>query len=69
MKSAEQVAQILNVDPTYIRRLCRKGRINAAKVGRDWIILMTEKEIKKKPWSIYKKKVNELQYAFLKREE
>ena len=31
-------AQIKNRDPSYIRRLCRDGRIQAIKLGHDWLV-------------------------------
>lgn len=44
MKTVEEVATMLNVNPTYIRRLCRLGMIRSAKIGRDWVILDVTKE-------------------------
>ncbi len=42
------VAEILIVSEQYVRKLCRKGRLGCKKVGRDWVILETEMELRKK---------------------
>ena len=31
-------AQIKGRDPSYIRRLCRDGRVQAIKLGHDWLV-------------------------------
>lgn len=33
---ADYMAALVGVSPTYMRRLCRDGRVPAAKVGREW---------------------------------
>lgn len=44
MKTVDQIAKLLNVTETYIRRLCRQGYIRAVKHGRDWLIFDGTKE-------------------------
>lgn len=44
MKRVDEIAALLNVTDTYIRRLCRQGYIRAIKHGRDWLILDVTKE-------------------------
>ncbi len=36
--TTQEVASRLGVDDSYIRRLCINGRIEATKIGRDWVI-------------------------------
>jgi excisionase family DNA binding protein len=36
--SVEQVATELGKTPVWIRKLCQGGKIQASKVGRDWVI-------------------------------
>jgi len=33
-----EASQLWNLKPGYIKNLCAEGKINARKVGRDWII-------------------------------
>lgn len=44
MKTVEEIAALLDVTDTYVRRLCRHGYIRAIKHGRDWLILDVTKE-------------------------
>lgn len=36
--TATEAADHLNLRPAWVRRLCQQGRIQAQKVGRDWVI-------------------------------
>ena len=36
--TAEQAGEYLDLGADVVRLYCREGRINAEKVGRDWII-------------------------------
>lgn len=36
--SVEQVAEKAGITVSLIRRYCREGKIQAQKVGRDWVI-------------------------------
>lgn len=38
MHTVQQVATILGVDDSYVRRLCGRGTIAATRYGRDWLI-------------------------------
>jgi len=44
MKRVDEIAEMLGVTETYVRRMCREGFIRCLKHGRDWIILDTTKE-------------------------
>jgi len=44
MKRVDEIAEMLGVTETYIRRLCRQGMIRAIKHGRDWIVLDVTKQ-------------------------
>jgi excisionase family DNA binding protein len=37
--SVDQAAEILKVSPAYVRRLCANKRINAVRVGNQWIVM------------------------------
>jgi excisionase family DNA binding protein len=39
MISVDEAAQILKVSPAYVRRLCTNQRINAVRVGNQWVVL------------------------------
>ena len=48
MLSISTVAEILIVSEQYVRKLCRQGRLGSKKVGRDWVVIETEMELRKK---------------------
>lgn len=33
-----EMAEIWNISPNYLKTLCRKGRVDAIKIGKTWII-------------------------------
>lgn len=39
MLSSDEAAEILGVSSVYVRRLCASKRINAVKVGNQWIVM------------------------------
>ncbi len=39
MLSSDEAAEILGVSAVYVRRLCASKRINAVKVGNQWIVM------------------------------
>lgn len=36
--SIEKAAELKKQTPSYIRRLCREGKINAKKIANDWLV-------------------------------
>ena len=39
MISVDEAAELLNVTPAWVRRLCQNKRINAVRVGNQWVVL------------------------------
>lgn len=39
MISVDEAAELLNVTPAWVRRLCANKRINAVRVGNQWVVL------------------------------
>jgi len=39
MITVREAARAMKVSEIYVRKLCKKRRLNARKVGRDWVIL------------------------------
>ena len=39
MISVDEAAELLNVTPAWVRRLCQSKRINAVRVGNQWVVL------------------------------
>jgi len=39
MISVDEAAELLNVTPAWVRRLCASKRINAVRVGNQWVVL------------------------------
>lgn len=62
MKTVREVADMMGVNQSYVRRLCKIGAILAHKIGRDWVItdlkfnneFITNKEVSAK--GFYKRK-------------
>lgn len=36
--SVPQAAELLEYDPSHVRRLCSKGELGATKIGRNWLV-------------------------------
>ena len=45
--SVNEAAQRLGLDPSQIRRLLAKGKIEGKKLGRDWVVLSLNYKKKK----------------------
>ena len=45
--SVNEVAQELGLDPSQVRRLLVKGKIEGKKLGRDWVVLSLNYQKKK----------------------
>lgn len=45
MKSISEVAKETGKSTALIRRMCAEGKINAKKIGRNWIIFETTKKV------------------------
>lgn len=46
MVSLKELADRVGISHSQLRLLCRKGILPATKVGRDWIVNLTDDEIK-----------------------
>ncbi|WP_353934983.1 helix-turn-helix domain-containing protein, partial [Acinetobacter baumannii] len=57
MKTVNEAAALLQVSNSYVRRLCRQGRIRSLMHGRDWIILDDTKEDMDKHYEATRSKV------------
>lgn len=44
-----EAAQKLELDPSQVRRLLRKGEIEGKKLGHDWVVLSLDYKRKRKP--------------------
>jgi excisionase family DNA binding protein len=42
----EEAAEILGLSPGYIKNLCARGKIEAKKVGKTWVLDKTNLKIK-----------------------
>ena len=49
MHSTKEAAEKLGLSQDHVRLLCRKGIIEAKKLGHDWIVLSLDYERKRKP--------------------
>ena len=49
MYSVKETAQKLGLDPSQIRRLLAKGKIEGVKLARDWVVLELNYKRKRKP--------------------
>lgn len=45
--SVTEAAEKLGLDPSQIRRLLKKGKIEGKKLGRDWVVLSLDYKKKK----------------------
>ncbi len=47
--SVNEAAQKLGLDPSQVRRLLKKGKIEGKKLGRDWVVLSLDYKRRRKP--------------------
>jgi hypothetical protein len=48
MMTLRQAADSVAMSPSHLRLLCRRGVIPAEKVGRDWVIKISQADLLKK---------------------
>jgi excisionase family DNA binding protein len=49
MYSTKEAAEKLGLSQDHVRLLCRKGIIEAKKLGHDWVVLSLDYKRKRKP--------------------
>ncbi len=47
--SVNEAAHQLDLDPSQVRRLLKKGEIEGKKLGHDWVVLSLDYKRKRKP--------------------